>query len=263
MAISQALHYFPGPACGNADARLHKAALDEPMNSKAISRTHGTGDVLIMHFPQKTFIDELLCPAGSVRCWGKNDGHYYGCEQELWSHSWIHGSGKVLDQLALQRTQPFVPSRPHSIRRWFEMIIHSASDDRDDGLTSIAIQGLVYALTQHEANSLPPLWAQLRIWIEKHFRKDLQLSQLAEYVGLRSSQFCEQFRQHFSCTSLHYIQQLRLHEARYLLRDQNRRIADIAHEVGYQDPAYFSRLMKKEFGASPAQLRTAADTTHS
>ena len=54
------------------------------------------------------------------------------------------------------------------------------------------------------------------------------------------------------------ILELRLQDAKAILTDarcQDRRIGDIALEVGFSDISYFNRSFKKRFGCSPRAAR--------
>lgn len=46
-----------------------------------------------------------------------------------------------------------------------------------------------------------------------------------------------------------------MEEAKRLLADPNNKLAQIAHEIGYEDPYYFSHCFKKYFGVSPQEYR--------
>jgi transcriptional regulator GlxA family with amidase domain len=48
---------------------------------------------------------------------------------------------------------------------------------------------------------------------------------------------------------------LRLDRARVLLSDRNRRIADVAAEVGWHDAPHFCRLFRRRCGVTPGSLR--------
>lgn len=47
----------------------------------------------------------------------------------------------------------------------------------------------------------------------------------------------------------------RLLEAKRLLRFTIRPVEDIGREIGFEDPAYFSRFFRKRSGLSPADWR--------
>jgi DNA-binding response OmpR family regulator len=54
----------------------------------------------------------------------------------------------------------------------------------------------------------------------------------------------------------HFIRQYRLNEAKkLLLTDPNLTVADVAYQVGFTDPNYFSRAFSAEFGKSPSKIR--------
>ena len=54
-------------------------------------------------------------------------------------------------------------------------------------------------------------------------------------------------------TPLQYQKQIRLQEARRLMLGESLDAATAGFRVGYQDPAYFRRDYKKQFGAPPEQ----------
>ena len=54
-----------------------------------------------------------------------------------------------------------------------------------------------------------------------------------------------------------YINSLRLKKAKNLLQNSKLNISEIAYEVGYSSPGYFSTSFKKEYGISPKELKTS------
>jgi YesN/AraC family two-component response regulator len=51
------------------------------------------------------------------------------------------------------------------------------------------------------------------------------------------------------------IRDIRIMEAKKLLRDPEMNISEIAYQLGFSDPLYFSKYFKKEVGVSPQQSR--------
>lgn len=49
------------------------------------------------------------------------------------------------------------------------------------------------------------------------------------------------------------IRNVRLQRAAQLLKTTDRQIAEVAYDVGFNDPNYFNRVFKKEFGVSPGE----------
>ena len=50
-----------------------------------------------------------------------------------------------------------------------------------------------------------------------------------------------------------YIRKFRLRKAFQLLKDQTLNVSEVAYEVGFKDPSYFSRTFRNEFGVSPTE----------
>ncbi|HEY0100644.1 MAG TPA: AraC family transcriptional regulator [Pyrinomonadaceae bacterium] len=48
---------------------------------------------------------------------------------------------------------------------------------------------------------------------------------------------------------------LRMNEARRLLRETKMGVVDVALEVGYANPSHFARLFRRETGLSPSNYR--------
>jgi AraC-like DNA-binding protein len=60
----------------------------------------------------------------------------------------------------------------------------------------------------------------------------------------------------------HIITARRLERAAALLRDprwRHRKIANIAAEAGFTDLSYFNRAFRRRYGATPSDIRAAAD----
>ena len=47
----------------------------------------------------------------------------------------------------------------------------------------------------------------------------------------------------------------RLHKALELLRSTDLQISEIAYDVGFSDPSYFTRMFRQEFGKAPGEVR--------
>ena len=70
---------------------------------------------------------------------------------------------------------------------------------------------------------------------------------------MSTSSFHEHFKRVTTLSPLQFQKQLRLHEARRLLRTEGLGAAETAFRVGYQSAAQFSREYARFFGAPPLQ----------
>jgi len=66
---------------------------------------------------------------------------------------------------------------------------------------------------------------------------------------------CNIFKKYSGITINSYLQQLRIQRAKYLLRQTEKTVQDIAFELSFENPLYFSKTFKKLEGVSPSQFR--------
>ena len=52
-----------------------------------------------------------------------------------------------------------------------------------------------------------------------------------------------------------FIRNIRLKRAVQLLETESYTVSEIAYKVGFNDPSYFTRIFKKEYGKSPSEMR--------
>ena len=58
-----------------------------------------------------------------------------------------------------------------------------------------------------------------------------------------------------NCSPVELLRRLRLQRARQLLTTTDRTVGEIAYEVGFSTPAYFTKCYRDEFGQTPSELR--------
>ncbi len=98
--------------------------------------------------------------------------------------------------------------------------------------------------------------ARAKLYMLEHFAdSNLMLGDVAGAVGMSESRFSTVFAQESGKTFTEYLTTLRLSRARELLAGTDKRSAQIALEVGYNDAHYFSYLFKKNLGLTPGEYR--------
>lgn len=105
-------------------------------------------------------------------------------------------------------------------------------------------------------NSEPPAVWLAREYMARNFSNpELTLSDIASATHLSTAHFGRLFRQTVSITPLSYLRSLRIEQSRFLLERTNRRISEVAMEVGFKDPLHFSRVFRQIVGFSPRSYR--------
>ncbi len=82
---------------------------------------------------------------------------------------------------------------------------------------------------------------------------DFTVDYLASKMGMSNSQFYLKLMAIANHAPLDFIRKIRLKRAAQLLKTNEYRIAEIAYDVGFQDPKYFTKLFKKEFKVTPSE----------
>ncbi len=94
------------------------------------------------------------------------------------------------------------------------------------------------------------------VYIEENYTNDsISLNEVSGAVEVSANYFSTVFRQEMGMTFTEYITRKRMDKAKQLLRQTERPSGDIATEVGFKDPHYFSYVFKKTQGCSPREYR--------
>ena len=96
---------------------------------------------------------------------------------------------------------------------------------------------------------------QLTDWMAEHLAEEFSLERLAAQAGLSRFHFQRLFKAATGVTPSRYQIDLRINEARRLLRETKMSVVDVALEVGYSNPSHFARLFRREAGLSPSDYR--------
>ena len=84
------------------------------------------------------------------------------------------------------------------------------------------------------------------------------VEQLARELHLSHSQFGRKLYSLTGITPNHFIRSIRLKKAKELLLNPEMSITAVAYDCGFNDPSYFTRVFKKEFGKTPLEWRSEA-----
>jgi AraC family transcriptional activator of pobA len=96
---------------------------------------------------------------------------------------------------------------------------------------------------------------EFRKLLADEYKKWKSPGEYAEALHLSGPYLNEAVKEDTGFTVSHWIQQQIMLEAKRLLYHSSCTVKEIAYELGYEDPTYFSRLFKKTVGKTPGDFR--------
>lgn len=85
--------------------------------------------------------------------------------------------------------------------------------------------------------------------------KEWNIEQLAEIAAMSRATFCRVFQQKMAMPPKKFLNQIRLQQGAYLLKQTPKSVLEVALEIGYQSEAHFSKAFKQAYGITPSQYR--------
>ncbi len=80
-------------------------------------------------------------------------------------------------------------------------------------------------------------------------------TQLANKMHLSESQIYRKIKAITNRSTSIFIRSIRLNKAKLILQTTDKTISQVAYEVGFNDPSWFSRAFKEEFGKTPSEIQ--------
>lgn len=210
---------------------------------------------------------------------------YYADQSSKWEYFWVGLVGRDVEQIL--STIGFSPEHQvlhftnYDIFEPLPRILSSAIRYKDDPLglwlsTTPMVYSLLFSLVEEsraktlryqehilEDNShlmnqcyLGNKYVKLATqYIEKHFREPITVEDVANVLHINRSYLSTLYKVNTHISLKQYLQQYRILRAAIMLRISDASITEIAVEVGFKDPLYFSRVFKNHMDCSPTEYR--------
>jgi len=109
------------------------------------------------------------------------------------------------------------------------------------------------AARRKSENSKPIREAQK--YIQENFGSAINLESISQKAGFNATYFSLLFKKETGMNFLEYLTDVRIKEAKLMLADPRKSIADVAEAVGYSDVKHFSKLFTRNTGIHPSKFR--------
>ena len=94
-------------------------------------------------------------------------------------------------------------------------------------------------------------------YLKHNLQTTITLADVSAYVGVSRSQLSKMFLRSTGKSVMQYLRELRIEEAKFMIRRQNANFTEIAHQLGYSSIHHFSRQFKDITGMSPTEYATS------
>lgn len=96
---------------------------------------------------------------------------------------------------------------------------------------------------------------QIMEYIQKHYAEKITLEDLANQIHLCKSESCRLFKRYMNESMFDYLLGYRIERSLELLRQSELDVTQIAGQVGFSNPGYYSRIFKRKMGCTPLEYR--------
>ena len=107
---------------------------------------------------------------------------------------------------------------------------------------------------RYENDTIRPV-RKAKEYIQNHFSDPLTLEEVSEMVGLSTAYFSVLFKKTEGEGFAKYLINVRMEQAKLLLRESNLPVTEICKRVGYNDPKHFTHTFEKAAGVKPSTYR--------
>ena len=198
--------------------------------------------------------DLYIAHMGSTHC-------YQTSPNNCWTKVWFNFQGTLVPELMkLYHLEDVYYVHQSGLRELFEESLFTIRNHLENTheLATLIAHKLIYRISQIVYAETPisnPIARELKKWIEDHVAGVIRLEELSQHFGYSESQLIRIFSQEYQETPYQYFLKKKLDLAFLMLRNTQKTIKDIAYELQFTDPYYFSGLFKRKFGSSPRQAR--------
>lgn len=104
-------------------------------------------------------------------------------------------------------------------------------------------------------DSKSQLISKIHRFIEAHIANDVSLQTIADHVNLHPVYLSSLYKQEMKENISDFIMRYRMEKAGVMLGSTDIKIYELASQMGFQNPPYFSKLFKNYYGVTPQEYR--------
>ncbi len=194
--------------------------------------------------------------------------HEYATSEEKWEFMWAHFLPRPtwMELLVLpEETRGFMMLPAGQLHERIEGCFRRMIRDNrgveaySQELAMNALEEILLSVRQqlssHKVRSVDPRIRQVLQIFGERLEEAHTLPSLAHEVNMSPSRLSHLFREQVGDSVLGALMAMRLRQAARLLSFTDRSVADVAEDVGFSSPFYFTKKFRLFYGASPREYR--------
>ncbi len=228
------------PFCSEVQKRPEEYARCVACDSDACRRVESSGQTLI--YKCRYGLTEAICPL-------YNFGTLTGYLMMGQIGDEKIDTGALLDVLKATA----IPQR--DAEGLVEAIPIIASDKLPSFVRIMTICAEYMTLTNALPSRSPRLPELAKIYMHERFGEKITIKDMCRVLGCSKSALLTSFKSEYGTTLNSYLCEIRIEEAKRLLRTTNMTISAVAEATGFYDQSYFSKVFSAKLGITPSDYR--------
>ena len=184
-----------------------------------------------------------------------------------WQEYWVGFKGdyfsRLLEKEVLSRDHLFFEiGLYNSILSTFNRIFDEVRSQQPlyqfkacSGILSLIAEILAIERRKEQPNYYQIIVEKAKCLMESNIYGTINLSNIADQIGISTSRLNEIFKAYTSMTPYQYYIHIKIHKAESLLEQEDISVKEAAFRMGFEDQYYFSRIFKSKTSVSPSDWK--------
>ncbi|MBN2604710.1 MAG: helix-turn-helix transcriptional regulator [Bacilli bacterium] len=178
---------------------------------------------------------------------------------DSWLFEYIHLSGNVVEKLMQDKPYCFSINDPVKMSQYFDSILLASKTNNIILQTANSLLLLDELLQNHKNTyNIKSHQYSIRIaqeYLEQNYMKALQIDDVADLLHFSKFHFIRLFKSQTGKTPYQYLLEVRVNQAKYLLKKTTLQAKEISRNCGYNSEINFTTSFKKNTGLTPLEYR--------
>lgn len=192
------------------------------------------------------------------------DHLYFSDKTEPWEKIWFNAAGTLTGSLLSEYNPRDIVVFQNAGGRAYVESIHQIGNDstitaqekhRKAAIVFHELLQYLYDKFYEEKCIYSKETILMKAYLDDRVMKNVSLKELGELVFLSESQVVRNFKRDIGKTPHEYCLEMKLDQAKKLLKNTRLMVKEIAEHLGFCDEHYFSYIFKRKMGRSPLEYR--------